>query len=218
MFCPVCKAEYRLGFTHCSDCDVDLVESLDKANTAVPAEGENLNGASLLWSGSDWQTFNAIRHALDWAKIFHFAQTRKSVVFPNLRGQLYSILVHQDDYRAAEAVLHTVPVSAGTADQEDEQDSENLAEDSSELQEADSDEPTPDDIPQEDFREAEATAEVWSGDDEGTAEAIRMSLRENGIGSVVENSGGKRNLRVMPNSQARAQEIVREVIEAAPPE
>lgn len=24
MFCPTCKAEYRLGFTPCGDCDVDF--------------------------------------------------------------------------------------------------------------------------------------------------------------------------------------------------
>jgi len=28
MFCPECKAEYRPGFTHCADCDVDLVQEL----------------------------------------------------------------------------------------------------------------------------------------------------------------------------------------------
>jgi hypothetical protein len=28
MFCPICKAEYRQGFTRCSDCDFDLVETL----------------------------------------------------------------------------------------------------------------------------------------------------------------------------------------------
>jgi len=28
MFCPQCKAEYRVGFTRCSDCDVDLVDYL----------------------------------------------------------------------------------------------------------------------------------------------------------------------------------------------
>ena len=26
MICPECGCEYREGFTHCSDCDVDLVE------------------------------------------------------------------------------------------------------------------------------------------------------------------------------------------------
>ena len=28
MICPKCKAEYRNGFSHCSDCDVDLVDHL----------------------------------------------------------------------------------------------------------------------------------------------------------------------------------------------
>ena len=28
MFCPMCKAEYRPGFTRCSDCEVDLVDTL----------------------------------------------------------------------------------------------------------------------------------------------------------------------------------------------
>lgn len=30
MFCPVCRAEYRSGFTHCTDCDVDLVAELPR--------------------------------------------------------------------------------------------------------------------------------------------------------------------------------------------
>ena len=28
MFCPKCKSEYRLGFTSCTDCNVDLVPKL----------------------------------------------------------------------------------------------------------------------------------------------------------------------------------------------
>ena len=28
MFCPQCKAEYRVGFIRCSDCDVELVGQL----------------------------------------------------------------------------------------------------------------------------------------------------------------------------------------------
>lgn len=33
-FCPICKAEYCHGFYRCSDCDVELVESLDETETA----------------------------------------------------------------------------------------------------------------------------------------------------------------------------------------
>jgi hypothetical protein len=33
MFCPECKAEYRSGFTHCVDCNVDLVQKLPEELT-----------------------------------------------------------------------------------------------------------------------------------------------------------------------------------------
>jgi hypothetical protein len=35
MFCPECRAEYRPGFTHCADCDVDLVHDLPRLNSPV---------------------------------------------------------------------------------------------------------------------------------------------------------------------------------------
>ncbi len=35
MICPICKNEYREGFTHCPDCDVDLVDSLDEVLVPV---------------------------------------------------------------------------------------------------------------------------------------------------------------------------------------
>jgi len=31
-FCPSCKCEYRPGFARCSDCDMELVESLPEEN------------------------------------------------------------------------------------------------------------------------------------------------------------------------------------------
>ena len=34
-WCPVCKNEYKEGYTHCSDCDVDLVNSLEEGPVAV---------------------------------------------------------------------------------------------------------------------------------------------------------------------------------------
>ena len=38
MFCPECKAEYRVGFTTCSDCDVELVDAL--VEPVPPPEAE----------------------------------------------------------------------------------------------------------------------------------------------------------------------------------
>ena len=35
MFCPECRAEYRAGFSRCSDCDVDLVQELSESDTRV---------------------------------------------------------------------------------------------------------------------------------------------------------------------------------------
>ena len=36
MICPVCRDEYRKGFTRCATCSVDLVETLDVAAPVVP--------------------------------------------------------------------------------------------------------------------------------------------------------------------------------------
>jgi len=38
MFCPVCRDEYRPGFTRCATCDVDLVESLSVAGQGQPKQ------------------------------------------------------------------------------------------------------------------------------------------------------------------------------------
>jgi len=35
MFCPECRAEYRPGFTRCSDCDVELVNEISGQDTRV---------------------------------------------------------------------------------------------------------------------------------------------------------------------------------------
>ncbi len=38
MFCPVCKGEFREGFTHCDNCNVDLVADLDNITEKVDGE------------------------------------------------------------------------------------------------------------------------------------------------------------------------------------
>jgi hypothetical protein len=55
MFCPQCRAEYRPGFTHCTDCDVDLIEeNLDQGDylhalrSVLPSKW-----SAVLWQGTD---------------------------------------------------------------------------------------------------------------------------------------------------------------------
>jgi hypothetical protein len=68
------------------------------------------------------------------------------------------------------------------------------------------------------FYPEDATAEVWSGDEPGMAEILEDCLRENGIGCAVDHTGVKSRILVLPNAEVRAREIIREVIEATPPE
>jgi hypothetical protein len=64
----------------------------------------------------------------------------------------------------------------------------------------------------------DATAKVWSGDQPELGEMIAASLQENQIHSRAGNSAGNCALFVLPGDEERAREIVREIIEGAPPE
>jgi hypothetical protein len=64
----------------------------------------------------------------------------------------------------------------------------------------------------------DATVEVWSGDQPELGEMIAASLQENQIHSRSSNSAGNCALFVLPGDEERAREIVREIVEATPPE
>jgi hypothetical protein len=64
----------------------------------------------------------------------------------------------------------------------------------------------------------DATMEVWSGDQPELGELIAASLQENQIHSRRDNLKRRCALFVLPDDEARAREIVREIIEAVPPE
>jgi hypothetical protein len=63
MICPECDSEYREGFTHCNDCDVDLVAFVE------PIEGEPDAQLTKVWSGTNPAILPVVESLLDEAGI-----------------------------------------------------------------------------------------------------------------------------------------------------
>lgn len=87
----------------------------------------------------------------------------------------------------------------------------------SDSEDEDDSEPVPDDLV-EDFDPGDATTEVWAGEDSVMAENLSNCLRNVGVGCALTDDGGKFRILVLPGSEKRAREIVREVVEGQPPE
>jgi hypothetical protein len=66
--------------------------------------------------------------------------------------------------------------------------------------------------------ERHATVEVWSGNDDRMAQFLTAAMRENEIPVHRENLGDQGKICVSAANEKRAREIVREIVEGAPPE
>jgi hypothetical protein len=62
------------------------------------------------------------------------------------------------------------------------------------------------------------TVEVWRGSDEGAAQFITAAMQENQIRIHLENLGNQSVIYASTANEQRAREIVREIVEGAPPE
>ncbi|HXX19809.1 MAG TPA: hypothetical protein VEJ46_10430 [Candidatus Acidoferrum sp.] len=241
MFCPACRTEYRPGFTKCADCGVDLVSNF-RADS--PATDENVitnsEGLELLWSGLNKPLSNRIDYALNTAHIFHKVTDKGLGLLPTYPGSVAFVWIDPKDRAAARAILEKVLDKPETVDSQfqDELMAESArvnplgldrrvynrvpdqAGDETEddfAESEDSGEPTPNDIV-EDFDPDDATVEVWSGEDHEMAEYLKLCLPGVGVGCVLRKDGEKTHVLVLPSAEARAREIVREVIEGTPPQ
>jgi len=231
MFCPICKLEYRPGFTRCNDCDVPLVASLDDIpmHTNAPhGQVQEPDAPELLWTGTDSGISGAIAEALDAANISYHERARDVGVLPGLAQPVFAIIIHSCDHNAAQTVLEDVRrqlngprqnSDSTTADSKSSSlDINKPTENPHGAGQADDEFAPEHDYVSEDFDVDEATQEVWSGADVDMRDMLISCLRENGIGCAVEAADTHR-MCVMPSSAKRAQEIIREVVEAtAPPD
>lgn len=224
MFCPSCKAEYREGFTRCADCDADLVESLASSSgrdgePEDSGEAADLDAPELLWNGIDVGAFEQIRSALDEANIpYNDERLEARLLYASLRNPL-EIWVQRQDRAAARKALTNLFTAVEETDQPDPADAgspQGFQPPENEGWNAEGDEASGTVV---DFDPGEATAEIWTGEAGGMAPILKDCLRENGIGCAIVPGGPKEErLRVYPADEARAREIVREVVEGVPPE
>jgi hypothetical protein len=212
MICPNCKYEYIRGVTQCSDCGVALVDALEPPKANLSGEVRIV----ALWRGNDPAECEKIKDALEHADIpftepdttgsFSFIATeprtevwvseadleRARKILLDLGGQLDA-----DELTPEEAESLALPES----DQPDAEDQESKLENSSEV-----------------WYEDDPAAEVWSGESEEFADNLIACLREIGIVSRKLSEKDRWRLVVRPEQESRAKEIVREVVEASPPE
>ncbi|HKF51637.1 MAG TPA: hypothetical protein VKB26_04955 [Candidatus Acidoferrales bacterium] len=245
MFCPECKYEFRRGFTHCNTCDVDLVETLpteEEVDHTPPPTAAQMDHPTLLWSGANGGVFSALTTALDDAQIpYNKEELDARLVFTSQHGDL-EVWVPVANLPQAQPILDAVlanPLNADAA-ASSANDAENEGDDAADALPDESDE-GPDDIRHEyvarELHPEDASAEIWSGDNETLADVLKSCLAEIGVNCYLrtpysdEEAGAATHtnkpadkpaapfaVRVLPEDEEIARQIVREVTDGTPPQ
>lgn len=231
MICPKCKAEYRRGYTSCADCGVELVESVETAGAEPeqePVPGDpNEDPFCSFWKGDDARLHVELCTLLDEAGIGHTTVFKRDRLFNLTNYAAFQLGVPFSQYRQAESVVR----EAFGLDPEDPDAIKALS--GPRLLPAMQDRirklpamltPSPEQDrpgppPGEDsvlWTSDDAGVEIWSGEDESVCKIVAASLTENDIGYRSKNAKQGMTIRVLPENQQRAREIVREIVEETP--
>jgi hypothetical protein len=225
MICPQCHAEYREGFTRCADCDVPLIH---KAVVATPGDPEE-DPFCAFWCGEDPRLHAELCSLLDEATIAHKTVQRRDHLFNLANYPSFELGVPFSFFEKAEAAIRD-------AFELDPADREALLALSMPLllpdttgrirklppvlsppdTEAIPGPPTAGDSGQ--TQSEKLQAELWSGEDRPLEHMLRAALNENAIPSRTDNDGSLAILFVGLQHLELAREILREIIESAPPD
>jgi hypothetical protein len=213
MICPDCKCEYIRGVTQCPECGVPLVDALPDAH---PLDDVSI---AAVWRGNDPAEFERLKEALDSAGIRFTAPPAKSSFSFMPTEPSMEVWVSETDQARARKILDDLDDRAHP-DELTSQEGEGLAlpklEDADEREDAEEAEEPPE-LP-EHWYEDGPVAEVWQGDSNEFANTLAACLREVGIVSHKFSEAGHTRLVVSEPQEARAREVINEVVNATPPE
>lgn len=235
LYCPQCGAEYREGYSSCSDCHILLVRERPKLNRQV---SPSLGDFRVIWRGLDQDRCVSVCYKLQDLDIPYRVQDNTGSLGRQMRfHRRYEVFVTNADYERAKSGLELeedppeVLSEAEWREMEEPVDVDELEapegfeeRPESELDGRDSLPDTPErrDAYFRDWYPEDATVKVWSQVETQGAEdlswGIEMSLKENLIHCRVDGDGGNKTVFVLPEDEARAREIVREIVEATPPQ
>jgi hypothetical protein len=215
MFCPVCKAEYRQGFTRCADCDVELVYELP-TGAVVPIEPIEAGDPEedpfcSFWKGDDPRVHAELCELLGEKGIPCKTVRRQDHLFNWNIKSAFEIGVPFSQFGRAEAAIKEAYGG------EDEPVSE-AAGVPLELPESVEPRESRGDWDPENWYPEDASVEIWEGEQAEMGELLAAALGENRIHARVAEAGGVYRLFVLSGDEVRAREIVREVVEGVPPE
>jgi len=225
MICPQCHAEYRPGFYRCADCDVPLVQPEPKPKE--PGD-PNEDPFCSFWRGEDACLHEELCTVLDEVGIPHKTVQRRDHLFNLANYPSFELGVPFSFFEKAELAIRDA-FELDPADREAllALSLPRLLPETREIRKLPPILTPPDTeaIPgppsaggSEPAGPVEATAEVWHGDDAAQHEMLLAALNENGIASRTNHSQDSARIFVAPADLDRAREILREIVEGAPPE
>jgi hypothetical protein len=112
MYCPQCKSEYRPGFTHCADCDVDLVQELASSSDAAAEQDPFCQ----LWKGEDPRVFAELCAVLEESGIPYRRVQWQDHLFNIMRFPEFRLAVPFSRFEQSEQAVVEAYASAAEAD------------------------------------------------------------------------------------------------------
>jgi len=212
MICPSCKCEYIRGVTQCSDCGVPLVDRLEP-------EKASLDDVRIVpvWRGSDASECERAAEALESEDIPYTKANSQSLFGSRPNETTLEIWVGEASREQAEELISKLDADGFSDELAPEESAELSLPDSDQPDEEDEEADSLEDLSQE-WHEDDPVSEVWNGESEPFAENLILCLREIGIASRKLQESACWSVVVRPEQEKRAKEIVREVVEASPPE